>query len=68
MKIAALRMDLDKASRELRDIEMDFLLNGVEININDFTEPGEESKSGEKFRFVRRDLGDPVIVVWNTQN
>ena len=68
MKIAALRMDLDKASRELRDIEMDFLLNGVEINIDDFTESGEVSDSGEKFRFVRREFGDPYIVVWNTQN
>ena len=68
MKIAALRMDLDKASRGLRDIEMDFLLNGVEINIDDFTESGEESDSGEKFRFVRREFGDPYIVVWNTQN
>lgn len=69
MKIAVLRMDLDRASRELRDIEMDFLLNGVEINIDDFTESGEESRSGEKkFRFVRKELGEPFIVVWNTQN
>ena len=62
--MALLQASLDKASRELRDIEMDFLLNGVVISAESFAQPREEEKPEPEFRFVEHKAGAPLIVIF----
>ena len=64
INMALLQASLDKASRELRDIEMDFLLNGVVISAESFAQPREEEKPEPEFRFVEHKAGAPLIVIF----
>lgn len=64
MNVTGIRAGLDKASRELRDIETDFLLNGVEIDISGFMEEEREASSAPAFEFTRHRMGSPVTVVY----
>ena len=66
LKMTSLRASLDKASRELREIEMDFLSKGVEMNIEDFPEYGDEGADKEKkvYTFTKKRLGDPLVQVF----
>lgn len=62
--VTILQASLDKASRALRDIEMDFLMNGVVINADSFAPPQEPEAGPEplKFEFTEHKYGDPLII------
>lgn len=65
MALTSLRANLDKVSKELRDIEMDFLLNGVEIKMeNDSEEPEPEASEvpAAEFKFEKKRFGAPLFV------
>ena len=67
VRLTSLRASLDRASKELRDIETDFLVNGVELNLSGLN--GEEEKPVEetprrRFVFNKRIPGLPVNVIY----
>lgn len=67
LKMTSIRSGLDKASKELSALEMEFLASGVEINIEDFTEYGpEDPDSGSKpFVFTRKNMGEKLVQVFH---
>ena len=62
LALTAMRAALDKLSGELRDIEMDFLLNGGEIRVADEPEEVEPGAPKLDFKFVKKELGAPLFV------
>lgn len=62
MALTSLRAALDKSSRELRDIEMDFLLNGVEIKMEADTEEDGTKTPPLEFKFEKKNFGAPLFV------
>ena len=62
MALTTLRAALDRASAELREIEMDFLLNGVEIKAVAEAENPEEKAPALEFKFEKRQFGAPLFV------
>lgn len=62
MALTSLRATLDKASRELQDIEMDFLLNGVEIKLGAEAEEVETGTPTREFKFEKKQFGSPLFV------
>ena len=63
LKMTSLRGSLDRASGELREMEMDFLTNGVEVNIDAFLDYGRDSgdSGGNGYEFRKRTMGKPVV-------
>lgn len=64
IKLTVLQASFDKASRELREIEMDFLENGVVMNIDNFSPLQEQPEKVEQpeFRFFRHGYGVPLYI------
>lgn len=68
-KLTSVRASLDKSSKELNAMEVDFVLNGVEINISDFVEEEPAQKPEQStYNFVKKRMGTPLGVKWITEN
>lgn len=65
VNLTLLQASLNKASRELREIEMDFLANGVVINADSFApEEKAEAPAPPHFEFREHKLGIPLYVIY----
>ena len=66
VNLTILQATLNKVSRELRDIEMDFLVNGVVINAESFapSQEPEEEPAPPQFIFTEHKFGDPLYVLY----
>ncbi len=64
MDIPRLRDSLDKAQAELQDIEMEFLKNGVVIDIDRVTAEADiEVVAGDiEYKFLKMNMGDPLEI------
>lgn len=59
-RIPLLQRELDLANSELRDIEMDFLKEGIFINMDFSEEEASEENEMEEYAFVKMNMGGPL--------
>lgn len=59
-RIPLLQRELDVANSELRDIEMDFLKEGIFINMDFSEEEASEENEMEEYAFVKMNMGGPL--------